>query len=154
MRVIALEEHYRSTDSLDLGEHYYQRFNHGGPFADRLTNVGAERIADMDRNGIDVQVLSHTVPSPEILEPGRAVPLCQRVNDELAEAVSRFPTRLAGFASLPIADPDAAAAELERAVSQLGFKGAMIHGVTQGRFLDNASFYPLLERAEALGVPI
>ena len=154
MRVIALEEHYRSKYTQEMGEHYYRRFDHGGPFAARLADIGAQRIADMDRHGIDIQVLSHTVPSPEILEPERAIPLCQRVNDDLAEAVSQYPTRLAGFASLPVADPQAAANELERTVSQLGFKGAMIHGVTQGRFLDNAFFFPILERAVTLDVPI
>jgi hypothetical protein len=58
----------------------------------------------MDKGGIDVQVLSHTVPSPEILEPARAIPSCRRVNDEVAAAVSQNPRRFAGFASLPIAE--------------------------------------------------
>jgi predicted TIM-barrel fold metal-dependent hydrolase len=108
----------------------------------------------MDRNGIDLQVLSHTVPSPEVLETTRAVPLTQRVNDEIAEAVARYPTRFAGFACLPVADPSAAARELERAVTQLGCKGAMIQGVRQGRFLDDPFFTPILERAEVLDVPL
>lgn len=154
MRVITLEEHYRSRYAREMGEHAYRRFDHGGPFEERLADIGAGRIEDMDRNGIDGQVLSHTVPSPEILEAGRAIPLCQKVNDELAEAVSQYPTRLAAFASLPIADPKAAATELERTVRQLGFKGTMIEGVTQGRFLDSEFFYPLLECAEGLDVPI
>ncbi len=154
MRVITLEEHYRSKYAQEMGDHYYHRFGIGGPFADRLADIGAQRIADMDKNGIDLQVLSHTVPSPEILEPNRAIPLCQRVNDELAEAVSRYPTRFAAFASLPVADPRAAATELQRAIRELRFKGAMIQGVSQGRFLDHPFFFPILECAEALGVPI
>jgi predicted TIM-barrel fold metal-dependent hydrolase len=155
MRIIALEEHYRSPYAEEMGEHYYRRFDHGtGPLAERLANVGAERIADMDKHGIDMQVLSHTAPSPEILPADRAIPLCRRVNDELAEAVARYPGRLAAFASLPIADADAAALELERAVRQLGFKGTMIHGATQGRFLDDPFFAPLLECAESLDVPL
>ncbi len=119
-----------------------------------LTDLGERRIADMDKAGIDVQVLSHTHPSPEILPASRAIPLTQRVNDEIAAAISRYPTRFAGFATLPIADPVAAAKELERTVQQMKFKGAMIHGVTQGRFLDDPFFSPLLECAEALGVPL
>ncbi len=154
MRVITLEEHYRSKYAQEMGDHYYRRFNVGDPFAGRLADIGAERIADMDKNGIDLQVLSHTVPSPEILEPNRAVPLCQQVNDELAEAVSHYPNRFAAFASLPVADPHAAAAELQRAIRELRFKGAMIQGVTQGRFLDHPFFFPILECAEALGAPI
>jgi hypothetical protein len=108
----------------------------------------------MDSGGIDVQILSHTVPSPEILEPARAIPCCQRVNDELAEAISRNPERFAGFASLPVADAPAAADELERAVRELKFVGCMITGATHGRFLDDRTFWPILERAEALDVPI
>lgn len=156
MRVITLEEHYRSKLSYDMGEHYYRRFDHApaGALAERLADIGVARIADMDKHGIDMQVLSHTVPSPEILAADRAIPLCSKVNDELAAAVSHYPTRFAAFASLPVADANAAAAELERAVRQLGCKGAMIQGVTQGRFLDHEFFYPLLERAEALDVPI
>jgi hypothetical protein len=155
MRIIALEEHYRSKIAKEMDTGYYRRFDHGtGGLAERLANVGAERIADMDQHGIDVQVLSHTVPSPEILDASQAVPLCRQVNDELAEAVSCYPTRFAAFASLPIADPKAAAAELERTVRQFGFKGTMIHGVTHGRFLDHPSFFPVLECAQALDVPI
>lgn len=159
MRLITLEEHYRSVQvDAEMGSNYFRRMNTAGEqmmqrLSD-LTDLGERRIADMDRHGIDMQVLSHTVPSPEVLEASRAVPLTQRVNDEIAEAVSRYPTRFAGFASLPIADPRAAANELERAVKQLGFKGAMIQGVSQGRFLDDPFFAPIFERAEDLDVPL
>lgn len=68
--------------------------------------------------------------------------------------MSRHSKRFAAFATLPVADPSAAATELERTVKQLGFKGAMINGVTQGRFLDDSFFAPLLETAEALEVPL
>jgi predicted TIM-barrel fold metal-dependent hydrolase len=61
---------------------------------------------------------------------------------------------LAAFAALPTADPPAAADELERAVRQHGFVGAMINGHCQGRRLDDEFFWPILESAEALGVPI
>src|SRR5215471_10163354 len=77
----------------------------------------------------------------------------ERVNKRIGEAVARYPSRFAAFATLPVADPQAAASELEWAVGA-GFKGALINGVTQGRFLDDPFFAPLLERAEALGVPI
>jgi predicted TIM-barrel fold metal-dependent hydrolase len=120
----------------------------------KLSDLGEGRIADMDQAAIDVQVLSHTPPSPEVLDAGRAVPLAQIVNDELAEAVGRYPKRLAAFATLPVADPMAAATELQRTVEQLGFKGAMINGTIQGRFVDDPEFAPILERAAALAVPL
>lgn len=161
MRLITLEEHYRSKQvDAEIGEagDYFRNMNSAGEqMAKRLANLtdlGEKRIADMDRAGIDVQVLSHTVPSPEILEPARAVPLARRVNDEAAEAVSRYPKRFAAFATLPVADPPAAAKELERTVKQAGFKGAMINGITQGKFLDDPFFTPILEHAEALDVPL
>ena len=161
MRLITLEEHYRSERvNAAIGEagDYFRTANTAGEriAAERLANLselGERRLADMDKAGIDMQVLSHTHPSPEILPAARAIPLCRIVNDEIAEAVARYPRRFAGFATLPIADPSAAAAELERTV-RAGFKGALINGVTQGRFLDDPFFTPLFERAEALDVPI
>jgi 2,3-dihydroxybenzoate decarboxylase len=88
------------------------------------------------------------------LEPGKAVELAVGANDRLAEAVARHPDRFAGFAALPTPNPAAAAEELERCVRELGFKGAMIHGRSQGAFHDDQRFDPIFERAEALDVPI
>lgn len=161
MRLITLEEHYRSPQvDAEIGEagNNFRSMNSAGEQIakrlEKLTDLGEPRIADMDRAGIDLQVLSHTVPSPEILEPARAIPLARRVNDEMAEAVKRNRTRFAAFATLPIADAAAAAQELQRAVKDLGFKGAMINGMPQGRFLDDPFFAPILEQAEALDVPL
>ena len=107
MRVITLEEHFRSRFADEWATPYFSGFTQtGGEMAARLDDIGAGRIAEMDKGGIDLQVLSHTVPSPEILEPERAIPCCRRVNDELAQAISRYPKRFAGFACLPIADGD------------------------------------------------
>jgi uncharacterized protein len=162
MRLITLEEHYRSKQiDAEIGEagNYFRSCNSAGEklAQERLSNLGdlgERRIADMDRSGIDLQVLSHTHPSPEILEPGRAIPLCSRVNDEIAEAAARYPGRFAGFATLPVADPSAATRELERAVTQLGCKGAMIHGVTQGRFLDDPCLYAHFRMRGVPGGPV
>ena len=82
------------------------------------------------------------------------MPLARRVNDRLHETVRAHPDRFAAFAALPTADPRAAADELERVVSRLGFKGAMIHGATNGVFHDDKRFWPIYERAQALDVPI
>ena len=161
MRLITLEEHYRServNSEIGAAGDYFRTANSAGErmAAGRLANLsdlGERRLADMDKSGIDMQVLSHTHPSPEILPGPRAIPLCRIVNDELAGAVARYPRRFAAFATLPVADPVAAASELEWAAAA-GFKGALINGLPQGRFLDHRFFTPLLERAEALGMPI
>jgi predicted TIM-barrel fold metal-dependent hydrolase len=166
MRLITLEEHYRSkmVDAALAEAGVSAGFMNfaGGEMAKRLaklTDLGERRIEDMDRAGIDMQVLSHTFPSPEQLDAARGVPVTQRVNDEVAEAVGRYPKRLAAFAVLPMSDPSASADELERTVTQLGFKGAMINGTIHvgtggGRFLDDPIFTPIMERAEALDVPL
>lgn len=107
----------------------------------------------MDAAGITMQLLS-LAPGVEQLAAPEAVTLARQTNDHLAEAVHANPDRLAGFAALPTAAPEAAAEELERTVRQHGFKGALINGHTQGRYLDEEFFWPILERAEALGVPI
>jgi predicted TIM-barrel fold metal-dependent hydrolase len=108
----------------------------------------------MDANGIDLQVISHTAEGIIPFPGDEGVRLAREANDQLAAAVTAHPDRFAGFATLPMSDPEAAADELERAVRLLRFKGAMINGTTHGRFLDHPSFFPILERAVTLDVPI
>lgn len=83
-----------------------------------------------------------------------AVPKAVELNVRLHQMITAHPDRFAGFATLPLSVPDAAAAELERAVGELGFVGTMIAGNVAGRFLDDAMFAPVLETAVRLGVPI
>jgi predicted TIM-barrel fold metal-dependent hydrolase len=82
------------------------------------------------------------------------VRLARNANDRLAQAIAAHPDRFAAFAALPTPDPKAAADELERTVTQLGFKGAMVHGLTNGVFFDDKRFWPIFERAQALDVPL
>ena len=120
----------------------------------RLCDLGPGRIAEMERAGIDLAVLSLTAPGVEQLDPGEAVPLARDANDRVAEAVQKHPGRFAGLAAVPTADPRAAAAELERAVTGLGLSGALINGHVRGRYLDDGFFWPILECATSLEVPI
>jgi predicted TIM-barrel fold metal-dependent hydrolase len=108
----------------------------------------------MDATGIDLQVVSLTMPGCEGFEPETAIAMATDANDRLAEAIRAHPSRLAGFASLPTANPATAAKELERAVTKLGFKGAMINGHVHGEFLDNQKYWVIFECAQALDVPI
>ena len=149
--VVAVEEHYWDAE---LASHFVaQEASRAGPIEMRLRDFGGERIADMDRAGIDVAVLSHGAPSGQKLPPEIAVGLVARVNDRLAAAVAANPARLAAFAALPTANPEAAADELERCAG-MGFKGAMLHGLSNGEFLDLPKFWPIYARAEVLDVPI
>ena len=112
----------------------------GHSIVDQLAALGELRLAYMDAAGIDMQVLSCTSPDPQAFEAAEAIPLATDANDRLHEAVQRHPDRFAGFAALPTAAADAAADELERAVTTLGFKGTMIHGHTRGNFLDDKKY--------------
>src|SRR5204863_1129703 len=125
-----------------------------GGLEERLDDLGALRLTEMDESGVDFQVLSHSVPGLQGVDAAAGVPLARRVNDRLHEAVRAHPDRFAAFAALPTADPHAAADELDRTVTQLGFKGAMINGLTNSVFHDDERFWPIYERAAALDVPI
>jgi predicted TIM-barrel fold metal-dependent hydrolase len=120
----------------------------------KLADLDTLRLQDMDTGGIDLQVISDigSVVAPRAGDEG--VKLAREANDQLAQACAAHPDRFAGFATLPMTKPEAAADELERAVRALGLKGPMIHGTTNGRFLDDPAFLPVLERAAALSVPI
>jgi len=157
VRTIALEEHFGtaafwSGAGRSLAEQ--ARAMGRGRIVDELNDLGDGRLAAMDAAGVDVQVLSLTSPGVEQVDAAEAVPLARDTNDLLAETVRRHPDRFAGFATVPTSAPSAAAEELERAVREYGFVGAMVNGHTRGRYLDDEFFWPILERAEALNVPI
>lgn len=147
-RVIALEEHYVDAE---VTSHYTFP---SGPFDERMADFTTGRLAEMDAAGIDMQILSHAPPGLQAVGAASAQGVARRANDRLASAVASNPSRLGGFASLPTTAPEAAADELERCVVELGLKGAMIHGLTEGMFLDDKRFWPIFQRADRLGVPI
>jgi 2,3-dihydroxybenzoate decarboxylase len=150
-QVIALEEHYWDTEL--TGQYSGMDTIRDPELARRLYDLGELRIREMDEAGIDVQVVSHGAPSTQKLSGDGAVRLARRVNDRLHAAMAANPQRFAAFAALPTSDPAAAADELERTVG-LGFKGAMIHGLANGLFVDDRRFWPIFARAERLDVPI
>jgi hypothetical protein len=158
MRTITLEEHFISPGFLaGPGKEFTERLRNSGPrgarICEQLQDVGDKRIAEMDAAGIDMQVLSLNSPGVEQAEAADQISVARESNDMIAEAVKKYPKRFAGFAALPIAAPDKAAEELDLRVRQ-GFKGTLINGHTRGRYLDDKFFSPILERAEALNVPI
>ncbi|MGP0001518.1 MAG: amidohydrolase family protein [Acetobacteraceae bacterium] len=163
MRIVALEEHY-TVPRIVAGISPDAIARRGFPGPDfvwaqttkrnELADLGDTRLADMDASGITVQVLSVAGPGAD-LAPGQAgIDLARAYNDALAEACARHPDRYRGFAHLPLLVPKAAADELQRAVKDLGFVGVLVNGATDGRFLDDPIFEPVLARAEALDAPI
>jgi predicted TIM-barrel fold metal-dependent hydrolase len=150
--VIAIEEHYWDPE---LTKHYTgSEAGRGGDTDKMLYDLGELRLKYMDEAGIDVQLLSHGAPSTQKLPIDIAADLARQVNDRLGKVCAANPKRFAAFAALPTVDPKAAADELERTVTKLGFKGAMIHGMSNGEFLDLKKFWPIYERAEKLDVPL
>jgi 5-carboxyvanillate decarboxylase len=121
---------------------------------DRLPDLGEKRLADMDRTGIDKQLLLLTSPGVQVFDRDTGVGIARASNDEVAEAIRQHPGRYAALAAVAPQDPDEAARELDRSVGKLGLKGAVINSHTHGEYLDDSKFWPILEAAEALGVPI
>jgi 2,3-dihydroxybenzoate decarboxylase len=121
---------------------------------DRLKDIGSGRLEHMDQHGIDMQILSVVSPGVQASEPAQAMRLASGINERLAAAVEKHPTRFAGLATIAPQRPQEAARELERAVRQLGMKGVIINSHTNGEYLDAEKFAPILEAASALGVPM
>lgn len=155
---------FRNIPVIAIEEHYWDEavFRHVGgsegrrspELQRRLHDLGELRLREMDEAGVDMQVLSLGAPGTQALPAAIAAEVARRTNDGLAAIVSRHPARFAGFACLPTAEPEAAARELERAVRDLGLRGAMIHGLTAGLFHDDQRFWCIYEAAEKLSVPI
>jgi len=157
MRTITLEEHISTPAFLealariqtDVSSPDFARVMHA-----KLLDIGDGRIADMDAAGIDMQILSLAGNGLDKLEPATATALARDTNDRLAAAVRAHPDRFAAFATLALLEPEKAAVEFERCVGQLGFKGALVNGTTNGLLLDDKRFTPIFEIAQALDVPI
>jgi predicted TIM-barrel fold metal-dependent hydrolase len=164
VRIVALEEHY-TVPRIVAGVSPDAIARRGFPTdpnfvwaqttkRNELADLGDARLADMDAGGITTQVLSVAGPGADLVPGQPGIDLARAYNDALAEACVRHPTRYRGFAHLPMLAPEAAADELERAVKDLGFHGALVNGATDGRFLDDPAFEPILARAEELDLPL
>jgi predicted TIM-barrel fold metal-dependent hydrolase len=156
MKIIAFEEHYTLPAIMDANPNSPRKVltaSKAGWPPPGIEDLGEGRIAAMDAAGIDVQILSN-VPGVEAVAIPQAVELARQANDAVVVAAATYPGRFLGFATLPMRDPHAAVAELERTVRDHGFVGALINGHIDGRYLDDEFFWPVFEAAEALGVPI
>ena len=162
-RIVGVEEHFLLPDLLQripreaaAARGYFSRDQPYAGFSQiaPLTEVGEARIRALDEAGVSQQVLSLDGPGADLLPPREGAAWAREANDALAGLIAVHPDRFAGLAHLPLTDPHAAADELERCVRQLGLKGALVRGSTDGRFLDHPSYDVLLARAAALGVPL
>jgi predicted TIM-barrel fold metal-dependent hydrolase len=126
----------------------------GDVLLEKLLDLGEGRLRSMDENGIDMQVLSLTIPGVEQLDPRIGTALARNVNDALAEVIKSYPDRFLGFASLAPQSPGEAAEELERCVKELDLRGWKTHSNYGGSYLDDKKYWPIFERAAKLDVPV
>jgi len=120
---------------------------------EKLADLDAMRIADMDAAGIDHQIIALTSPGVQVFDRDTAVALARDSNDMLADAVRKHPTRFSGMTALAPQAPELAAQELERCV-KMGFKGIIINSHTHGEYLSDKKFWPIFEAAEAMEKPL
>ncbi len=157
MRIVGLEEHFVVPELLDAWSRLSGGQAHGAgddPISRRLRDTGDERIAAMDDQGVDVQVLSLTSPGVQNLGAADAVLVAREANDALAEIVAARPDRFQAFAAVPTPDAAGAAEELERALTTLRFRGALLNGRTGTTNADAPEFDDLYGVAERLGAPL
>ncbi len=157
MRTIALEEHFVTPELAGYGAGTASIAQPGvwREASRRLLDLTDERLPEMDAAGLDMAVLSLNAPGIQAeTDPVVAVAAAATVNDFLAGLVAAHPARFAGFAALPLQDPKAAARELDRAVTELGLRGALVNAHTNGVYLDDPSLRVVWEHAEGLGVPV
>jgi hypothetical protein len=120
-----------------------------------LSELGPRRIGAMNEAGLNVQILSAHTPGVQNVPGQEGIDFAYRLNKQLVEGpMATYPGRFEAFATLPLQSPEAAADELERAVREDGFLGALTNGIIGKKFLDHPDFEPVLARAEALDVPI
>jgi len=154
VRKIALEEHFLAPG---FDEYWLKTVEDVDPslygqVLSRLKDFGELRLQAMDKAGIARSVLALAGPGVQVeRDVARATRKASEANDFLAGEIAKNPSRYSGFAHIALQDPHAAAKELERSVTQLGFAGCMINGHTNGQYLDDPKLYPFWECAEALG---
>ena len=119
-----------------------------------MSDLDDLRLQHMDAAGIDMQILALTAPGVQVMDAATGTSFARDANDELAAGIRRHPTRYAGLAACAPQDPQAAAREIQRGVGELGLKGVIINSHTQGEYLSDTKFWPILEACEALDVPI
>ncbi len=143
---IVFEEHMAINETIAETKAFAGESDNFDAFVQDILDLDDQRISGMDINGIELAILSLNSPAIQsIIDRDQAIETAQRANNLLAEAIQRHPTRYAGLAALPMQDPAVAAAELERCVKKLGFKGALVNGFTQRDTEDSAVYYDIAE---------
>lgn len=158
---IALEEHFAPPDTFEVKFRWVSTRLPAWPELERRqVNFFDQALRDMDKTGVEITITSLGAPAIQaLLDPREAAESARKTNDFLKARIDEHPGRFAGFAALPMQDPEAAAKELKRCVKDLGFVGALVNGFTQLQDPDSALYYdlpryvPFWEAVEELDVP-
>jgi 5-carboxyvanillate decarboxylase len=150
----AMRELVRKSDRYDPDLFLWEFMSRGGQLTERLLDLEGERLKIMDEAGIDMQLLALTSTGVQMLDAERATVLATLANDRLTEHIRKWPERFAGLCTVAPQDPAGAAREIERCINSLKLNGVMINSHTDGEYLDQPKFLPILEAAAALDVPI
>ncbi len=160
-RRIACEEGFLSpgvlTQNAKSSTAELQLITTSGPAASlarSLIDLSEQRIAAMDADGIDMQLLLLSSPGVQAFDAATATSLATEANDYASTACARYPARFAALAALAPQDPGGAVRELERAMKLPGIKGAIVNSHTNGEYLDTPKYLPIFEALEALDAPL
>ncbi|MBS1956710.1 MAG: amidohydrolase [Cyanobacteria bacterium SZAS-4] len=157
MKKIALEEHFMAPgfENYEADVEKMMDARAYKEFALRLPEFADLRLQAMNNAEIEMCVLSQTSPGLQTeKDTATAIRKSQEANDFLAQQIQKHPSRFAGFAHLAMQDPTAAAKELKRCIEDLGFKGALVNGHTNGVYLDDQRYIPFWETLNNLDVPL
>lgn len=159
MRIVTLEEHVTFPEIVNeikelAPTHRLRSSASVEKLASKLEDITDERLISMDENEISMQVLSVAGPGADLVDGEAGIDIARKYNDTLAKRIAAHPDRFTAFAHLPMREPEAAADELERTFKSYNFRGALINGLTNEEFLDDAKYAPLFERAQQLDVPV
>jgi len=146
---IAFEEHMSIPETTDEVKDFAGESADFNLFTREILDLDDMRLKHMDETGIELAILSLNAPGVQsILDTDEAIETARKGNEAMAAAIERHPARYRAFAALPMQDPAAASAELERCVKELGFKGALVNGFTQKDVEDSAIYYDIPEYRE------
>jgi hypothetical protein len=155
MKTITLEEHFLTTEFLratgGLSSGFPAELDR---VREQLLDLGEGRLRSMDEGGVNLQVLSLAAIGIDKLGHEDENAVLRGVHDEAAAAVRAHPDRFAAFVTAGLRNVPEAIREIERCITQLGFKGVFVDGTTDGKFLDHEDFFPVLEAIQALNVPL
>jgi 2,3-dihydroxybenzoate decarboxylase len=156
---IGLEEHFAIPDTLEDSAGFVPG-DYWKELSSRLLDIHDNRLRQMDENGMEMMILSLNAPAIQAIpSPQKAREMAVRANDFLAEQVAKRKDRFQAFAALPMQDPELASLELERCITQLGFRGALVNGFSQVGTPENLVYYdapqfePFWAVVERLGFP-